>query len=240
MGRYSTNLDTTTLPANNQNTAVLPPSNPFSQGAPGVSQAPAPGAQQMQGPPPNWPTVFPKPIIGLDLNGVIIEDKLLNSVNNLIPIQSALEAIRILRLKGHKLGILSDQPEIANGKMTTQNMDESIQQLMNIFGKAGIFTIDGILYNTSALAHDVFAKPNLGMIDRMQNEISGQINFKEGWYVGDSINDLKMADRAGAKPVLVLTGNGNKTLKELDRHSNKDLKKKTLVFNNLLEFAKSL
>lgn len=238
MGRYSTNVDTSTQAVNNQNTTVLPPSNPFSQGAPSMS--PAPGLQQMQGPPPNWPTVFSKPIIGLDLNGVIIEDRLLNSVNNLIPIQSALEAIRILRLKGHKLGILSDQPEIANGKMTTQNMDESIQRLMQIFGTAGIFSIDGVLYNTSALAQDEFAKPNTGMINRMQTEFGNQINFKQGWYVGDSINDLKMADRAGAKPVLVLTGNGNKTLKELDRHSNMDLKKKTLVFNNLLDFANSL
>jgi D-glycero-D-manno-heptose 1,7-bisphosphate phosphatase len=238
MGRYSTDINTAAPQPTNQNTAVMPPSNPFGQNKPGMQ--PQPGQQQMMGPPPGWPTVFPKPIVGLDLNGVIIEDRILNNPGNVVPLPGALEGIRTLRLKGYKLGILSDQPGISNGQMTTQSMDSSIQQLMQIFGNGGIFSIDGVLYNTSSLPQDEYAKPNTGMMNRMQNESGGQVNFKKGWYVGDSIDDLKMADRAGAKPVLVLTGNGNSTLKELDRHSNKDLKKKTLVFNNLLDFANSL
>jgi len=127
-----------------------------------------------------------------------------------------------------------------SNQMTTQHMENAITTLMNMFGQAGIFTIDGVLYNTSNLSQDEYAKPNIGMIQRMQNESGGQINFKKGWYAGDSMDDIKMAVKAGAKPVLVLTGNGQKTLKELDRHSNKDLKKKTLVFDSLLDFANSL
>jgi D-glycero-D-manno-heptose 1,7-bisphosphate phosphatase len=238
MGRYSTDINTAAPQPTNQNTAVMPPSNPFGQNNPGMQ--PQPGQQQMMSPPPGWPTVFPKPVVGFDLNGVIIEDKNLNTTNNVIPISNALEGIRTLRLKGHKVAIISDQPGITAGQMTQQDMDNALQYLMQLFGQAGIFTIDGVLYNTSSIPQDEFAKPNLGMINRMQRESGGNVNFKEGWYIGDSINDLKMASKAGAKPVLVLTGNGNKTLKELDRNSNKDLKKKTLVFDSVLSFANSI
>jgi histidinol phosphatase-like enzyme len=58
--------------------------------------------------------------------------------------------------------------------------------------------------------------------------------------VGDKISDLKAADKAGAKPVLVLTGHGQETLEKLNTYANRDLKKKTLVFNNLLEFVSTL
>lgn len=235
MGRYSTDPNKGSIPTNSNQVAALPSSNPYNQSSSNMGSP-----QQMQGPPVDWPSVFPKPVVGLDLNGVIIEDKLLSSINNVVPIQGSLEAIRMLRLKGHKLGILSDQPDIMKGNMTTQNMDSVIEHLMTIFGNNGIFTIDGVLYNTSNMTQDEYAKPNTGMVNRMQRETGGAVNYKEGWYVGDSIDDLKMAAKAGAKPILVLTGNGSNTLKELDRHSNKDLKKKTQVFENLLAFASSL
>ena len=238
MGRYSTDINTAAPQPTNQNTTVLPPSNPFDQNSSGMQ--PQPGQQQMMGPPPGWPTDFPKPVIGLDLNGVIIEDKLIDSTNNIIPINGSLEAIRSLRLKGYKVSVISDQPNIMKGLLTTQQVDNAIAYLMSIFGQNGIFTIDGILYNTSSIPQDEFAKPNTGMIDKMTRETNGYINFKKGWYVGDSIDDLKMASKAGAKPILVLTGNGNNTLKELNRNNNKDLKKKTLVYDNLLSFANSI
>jgi len=59
-------------------------------------------------------------------------------------------------------------------------------------------------------------------------------------YVGDKISDLKAAVKAKAKPVLVKTGYGAETLEKLNSFANKDLKKQTEVYENLLEFAESL
>ena len=235
MGRYSTDTNQSGPAPSNQNN-VTPP-NSYGQQSYNNSLY---DYQQRPGPPSSWPTVFPKPIVGLDLNGTIIEDKLLNNTGNVIPLPGALDAVRSLRLKGYKVGIISDQPGIMRNQMTPQDMENALTTLMNMFGQSGIFTIDGVLYNTSNIPQDEYAKPNIGMMQKMQNESGGEVNFKKGWYAGDSMDDLKMADKAGAKPVLVLTGNGQKTLKELGRHHNKDLKKKTLVFDNLLDFANSL
>ena len=216
MGRYSTDITSANAPMSNSGQST---------------------GQQMNN---NWPTTFNKPVVALDLNGVIIEDKLLNTTANIVPIQGSLDAIRALRLKGHKVSILSDQPAIMQGNMNTDHMDAAVNQLMQIFGQAGIMTIDGLLYNTSSLNNDEYAKPNVGMVKRIYNDTNGAVDLKKGWYVGDSIEDLKMADNAGAKPVLVLSGNGEKTLKELDRNSNRALKKKTQVYNTLLDFANTL
>ena len=73
---------------------------------------------------------------------------------------------------------------------------------------------------------------------RAEKEIG--VDWKNGLYIGDKISDLKAAVKAKAKPVLVKTGYGNETLEKLNTFANKDLKKQTEVYENLLEFAESL
>jgi len=188
----------------------------------------------------NWPKQFPKPVVGLDRDGTIIEDvgDYITNFSQVRFIPGSLEAIKMIRLKGHQLMILTNQAGISKGLQTTDQVDAVHNEMMQAFGNAGIFSINGLLYSTSNLKDDLFAKPNIGMFDRARKE--QKVNWKQGWYVGDKISDLKAADRAGAKPILVLTGHGNETLEKLDTFANRQLKAKTLVFNNLLEFAKSL
>ena len=54
------------------------------------------------------------------------------------------------------------------------------------------------------------------------------------------MKDLRAAVRAGARPVLVRTGYGAETEKELNKFTYRDLKKRTLVFDNLAQFVDSL
>lgn len=196
---------------------------------------------QQQFNPSNWPTSFPKGIVGLDRDGTINEDmgEYITNASQLRIMPSSLEAIRTIRLKGHKLVILTNQAGVNKGIQTQAQVDAVNQTMMRVFGENGIFSIDGLYYATSNLKEDYYAKPNVGMFKRAQEEIQG-IDWNSGWYVGDKITDLKAAEKVGATPILVLTGHGNETLKKLDTFANKDLKKKTKVFNNLLEFANSL
>ena len=188
----------------------------------------------------NWPIDFPNPIVGLDRDGTIIEDmgSYITDANQVTLIEGSLDAIKKIRMKGHRLMILTNQAGITKGLQTIQQVDTVHNHLLNIFGNAGILSIDGILYSTSNLKDDIYAKPNVGMFNKARDE--NKVNWKQGWYVGDKISDLKAADKAGAKPVLVLTGHGKETLEKLNTFANRELKKKTLVFNNLLEFADTL
>jgi D-glycero-D-manno-heptose 1,7-bisphosphate phosphatase len=187
-----------------------------------------------------WPQTFDKPVVGLDRDGTIIQDMgvYVTSPNQVTPLPGSLEAIKQLRLKGHKLVILTNQAGISKGLQTEKQVDDVHTHLLNVFGQYGIQSIDAIYYSMTNLKEDIYAKPNIGMFNRAKEE--QKVDWKKGWYVGDKISDLKAAEKAGARPVLVLTGHGQDTLKKLDTYANRDLKKKTLVFNNLLEFVNSI
>ena len=79
----------------------------------------------------------------------------------------------------------------------------------------------------------IFDQPGIS-----KNELT--IPTKGGYYVGDRLVDAKMADKGKLKPILVKTGKYAEDVKKFDSFSNKQLKKKTKVFDNLLEFAISL
>ena len=214
---------------------MSPPTTPGSYQPPqqqGMSQ------QQGQYNPQDWPTTFPKAMVGFDRDGVVIEWKnIIKRFEDIKYITGSLEAIRQLRLKGHKAWMFADQPNIARGLMTDNDVQNIHNNMMNQFGQAGIFSIDGFLYNQSDMPQDPYAKPKIGMLNRSKNEMG--MDWTGGYYVGDTIEDIKMAQKFGVTPVLVRTGKGAKTEKEyLKGISTKynDVQ----VFDNLLDFVNTL
>jgi len=178
--------------------------------------------------------------IGLDRDGTINQDfgGYVTTPNQFIPIPGSLEAVALIRNKGYNIVILTNQAGISKGVMTMQDVDLVHQYMLELLGQAGCRSIDGIYYSTTNLKQDPFAKPNAGMFKRAEKE--QHLKFRGGAYVGDKISDLKVASKIGALPVLVRTGHGLETLEKLDTFANRDLKKKTQVFDDLMSFAKSL
>ena len=188
--------------------------------------------------PQDWPTDFPKCVIGIDRDGVINEWKnVIKRYEDIQFIGGSLEAIRQMRLKGHRVVLFADQPNIVKGLLNDQDVSNVMNFMMQSFGNSGIFNIDGFYYNQSDMSQDPYAKPNIGMLKRAENEM--KVDFSSGYYIGDTIDDIKMAIKIGAVPVLVRTGKGldteQKYLKSFDT-KYKDVK----VFDNLLEFVNSL
>ena len=186
----------------------------------------------------DWPTSFPKPMIGIDRDGVILEWKnVIKRFEDVKYINGSLEAIRKLRMKGHKMFMFSDQPNISRGLMNDNDVQNIMNNMMNQFGQSGIFSIDGFLYNQSDMPQDPYAKPNVGMLARSKNEMG--IDWTGGYYVGDTIEDVKMAIKFGVTPVLVRTGKGAKTEKEYLKGMNNKYEG-VKIFDNLLSFVDSL
>lgn len=177
--------------------------------------------------------------IGLDRDGTINEDRgYISNPDMFIPIPKSLEAVAQIRAKGYNIVILTNQAGIMKGLMTPDDVDNVNNRMLQLLGEAGCPSIDGIYYSTTNLKDDIYAKPNVGMFKRAEKEQG--VKFKGGAYVGDKISDLKAADKIGARPILVKTGHGLDTLKELDRYAHRDLKKKTMVFDDLWSFASAL
>ena len=197
-----------------------------------------PQQQMGQYNPQDWPTSFPKPMVGFDRDGVVIEWKnVIKRYEDVRYIDGSLEAIRKLRLKGHKAFMFADQPNIYRGLMNDQDVSNINNIMMQNFGQHGIFSIDGFLYNQSDMPQDPFAKPNIGMLNRSKNELN--MDWTDGYYVGDTIEDVKMAIKFGVTPVLVRTGKGAKTEKEYLKGMNNKYEG-VKVFDNLLSFVDSL
>jgi len=222
----------------------------FSQSKPGNVNCPTCPTQQMGMPPQqqmgqqgqynqqDWPTSFPKPMVGFDRDGVVVEWKnVIKNYKDIKYIPGSLEAIRKLRLKGHKAFMFADQPNIHRGLLNDQDVNNVMNIMMQNFGQNGIFSIDGFLYNQSDILKDPFAKPNVGMLNRSKNEM--KMDWTDGYYVGDTIEDIKMAIKFGVTPVLVRTGKGKQTEKDYFKGiSNKYEGVK--IFDNLLSFVDSL
>jgi len=185
---------------------------------------------------PNY--IAPKCVIGLDRDGVINNDRGTYTWKfadfSFIP--GSLEAITKIRLLGHKLVIITNQGGIEKGMFTQEDVDALHMQMLDEFGKAGCPSIDAIYYSASSRKNDMYAKPNTGMFKRCENEHK-HIKFNQGYYVGDKISDLKAAYKVGAKPILVRTGYGLETEKDLNKFAYKEIKKRTKVFDTLLDFA---
>lgn len=179
-------------------------------------------------------------VIGLDRDGTINKDlgTYVTHPRDFEPLPGALEAIRMMREKGYDVVILTNQAGIHKGVMTPVDVDVVNQHMLQLLGNVGCTSINGLYYSTTNLKEDIYAKPNIGMFQRAEAEVG--VNFSKGVYVGDKITDLKAAIKAKAKPILVKTGHGEETLKKLNTFSNKELKKRTKVYENLLEFAESL
>jgi len=211
---------------------------PPSQAPQGMSDgSPPPGYSKYD--PKDWPKEFPKEVIGIDRDGVINQWKnVIKRHEDVKWITGSLEAIRTLRLKGYKVMMFSDQPNVMKGLIKPDEIDKIMNTFyMREFGLNGIFSIEGFLYNTSDDPRDQFAKPNTGMFQRMEQ--MHKVSIKGGYYVGDTLDDIKMAQNGGAKPVLVRTGFGAKTEKENFKGINNKYKD-VQIFDNLLDFANSL
>jgi D-glycero-D-manno-heptose 1,7-bisphosphate phosphatase len=177
--------------------------------------------------------------IGLDRDGTINEDSgYLSNPNYFIPIKQSLEAVAQIRAKGYNIVILTNQAGISKGIMTQEDVDNVNARMLELLGKAGCSSIDGIYYSTTNLKQDIYAKPNVGMFKRAEDELG--VKFKGGAYVGDKLSDLKAASKMGATPILVRTGHGLDTEQELNKFTYRELKKKTVIFDNLWAFSQAL
>lgn len=239
MGRFS--VDRSMNVGGQPPAPTMPQTQPYGQqnyGSPYGQQMPQQQGMMMQQQQQNWPTYFPKETIGIDRGAILNDTKPILNASDIELLPGALDAIRTIRLKGYKLVIFFNEPLITQGKLTTQAVDSNVQQLMNYFGQAGIFTIDGLLYSTSNMKEDNFAMPNTGMMKRAENDM--KVAFKGGYFAGNKLYNLKAGDSVHAKPILIKSPGYESEEVKLDTFANKELKNKTKTFNSLLDFANSL
>lgn len=174
-------------------------------------------------------------LIVLDRDGVINHDsgEFIKSAAEWKPIEGSLEAIALLSASGFTVAVASNQSGIGR-KLFDRSALDSIHRKMRRAVQAAGGSIDSIVYCPHLPDdHCDCRKPAPGLLRRLGRRYG--VPMEGVPVIGDSDRDLAAARAAGARPVLVLSGNGRRTKAELDR-----LRVPVEHYDNLLAAAKAL
>ena len=154
-------------------------------------------------------------LVILDRDGVINEDSdaFIKSVDEWRPIPGSLEAIGRLTRAGYKVAVATNQSGVARGLLTEQDLSaihRKLEQEARRFGGA----VDAIEYCPHGPDDGCDCrKPLPGLLVRLLERYG--VEPGEVPAIGDSMRDLEAAMAVGARPMLVLTGKGTKTERQL-------------------------
>ncbi len=153
-------------------------------------------------------------LIVLDRDGVINYDseQFIKSPDEWRPIPGSLEAISRLNHAGFRVVVATNQSGLGRGLFDMATLiainDKMHKALAQIGGR-----IDALFYcpHTADSACEC-RKPKPGMLIEIGNRFG--VDLTGIPCVGDSVRDLQAAAAVEAQPILVLTGKGEKTLRD--------------------------
>lgn len=150
-----------------------------------------------------------KSAVYFDRDGTINEDSgYLSDPGALEMIPGAARSIKKLNDRGVPVVVISNQSGVGRGYFAEEAVKAVNDRLASILSAQGAF-IDAIYYCLHRPDEDCECrKPRTGLVDRAAKEHG--IDNRRSYVVGDKASDIGLAESAGAKGILVLTGNGAK------------------------------
>lgn len=156
----------------------------------------------------------------LDRDGTLnVLKGFLNNAADLELIDGTAEAIRKLNSSSFLTIIATNQPVIARGECTFEELETIHQRLETELGRDGAYVNDiffcphhphrGYKGEIPELKIDCSCrKPKTGMLEQAAEKYN--IDLSQSWYIGDTTVDLQTGVNAGMRTVLVLTGEAGK------------------------------
>lgn len=178
-------------------------------------------------------------LVILDRDGVINKDSpdFIKSPEEWLPLKGSLQAIARLSQAGYDVVVLTNQSGIGRGHFSAAALGRINTRMMEHVQQHG-GRIESVLFCPHHPDDDCDCrKPKTGLYDELASRLN--ISFSGVFSVGDSVRDLQAAQAAGAKPVLVKTGNGKQSLKKIINNPDLGLND-TPVFDKLGDFVDAL
>lgn len=150
----------------------------------------------------------------LDRDGIVNEEvDLLHKVEQLHLIPGVAEAIKRLNEHGIKVIIVTNQPVVARGLCSEQDV-EKIHNALRLMLKEKGACLDAIYYCPHHENADLpqyrkacpDRKPEIGMLEKAATRFS--LDLQQCFMVGDRTVDIQTGVNAGCKTILVKTGYG--------------------------------
>lgn len=154
-------------------------------------------------------------LVILDRDGVINQesDAYIKTPEEWIPIPGSLAAIGRLTKAGFTVVVASNQSGLGRGLFGQPALDAIHARMQAELAKAG-GRLDGIYYCPHKPEdHCDCRKPKTGLFQQIAAHY--RTDMRGVPAIGDSARDLTAAKSAGARPILVKTGRGLETLKQM-------------------------
>jgi D-glycero-D-manno-heptose 1,7-bisphosphate phosphatase len=153
-------------------------------------------------------------LIVLDRDGVINYDseQFIKSPDEWRPIPGSLEAISRLNHAGFRVVVATNQSGLGRGLFDMATLIAINDKMHKALGQLG-GRIDAVFYCPhTADSGCECRKPKPGMLTEIGNRFCVELTGVP--CVGDSVRDLQAAAAVEAQPILVLSGKGEKTLRD--------------------------
>ena len=173
-------------------------------------------------------------LIILDRDGVINYDseQFIKSPDEWRPIPGSLEAIARLNHAGFRVVVATNQSGLGRGLFDMARMISIHEKMYKALAQVG-GRIDAVFYCPHAADSDCQCrKPKPGMLAEIGQRFG--VDMTGVPCIGDSLRDLQAAEAIGAQPILLLSGKGEKTLRE------GNFPKNTVIFPDLAFAATAL
>lgn len=158
----------------------------------------------------------PQKAVFLDRDGTInIYKGLITNAEAIELIDGAADAIRTINRSGYLAVVITNQPVIARGDCTPEDLEDIHRRLEELLGEHGAY-LDAVYFcphhpdsgfpgeNTAYKIPCDCRKPKPGMILRAAAEY--HIDTSASWMVGDDIKDVLAGTAAGCKTAFLLCG----------------------------------
>lgn len=166
-------------------------------------------------------------LIVLDRDGTINHDseQFIKSPDEWRPIPGSLEAIARLNHAGYRVVVATNQSGIGRGLFDMETLNAIHEKMHRSLAQVG-GRVDAVFYcpHTADASCDC-RKPKPGMLREAGRRFNVDMNGVA--VIGDGIRDLQAAESVGGQPMLVLTGKGERTLRE------GNFPKNTVIFPDL-------
>jgi histidinol-phosphate phosphatase family protein len=178
--------------------------------------------------------------IFLDRDGTINKHiDQLNKLEQLELLPQVSEAIKIFNELGYKVLVVTNQPVIARGELTIEGLNTIHKKLEMLLGESGSFVnkvyycphhphagYDGEISSLKITC--TCRKPATDLVS--QGIADFNLDIEKSWFVGDTTIDIKTAENASIKSVLVQTGMAGTDQKYPEIQP-------TLIMKDLITFA---
>lgn len=157
----------------------------------------------------------------------------LRNIDDFELIDGVAEAIHKINELGYLAIVVTNQPIIARGEVSFNELEEIHNKMETLLGKKGAY-LDAIYYcphhphkgyggeRSELKINCDCRKPKPGMLLKAAKDFN--IDLSQSWMIGDGENDIKAGINANCKTVLI--GNGDENYGQM------------MTVNSLLEFAK--